>query len=190
MTDKREESRTNPRTSLFAAAILDAGPTRFPVRIRNISSSGALVQGNELPPAGTAVLIVRGNLAASAEIRWVRDGKAGLSFTDVICVGDWLKSCASKAHQHSVDALVAAIRTGTSPAAPGGGEPQPTRTMDELAPPSGGLLDIQQIVTDVAERLAADPDILERHARDIQQLDLVASMLASLARRAPGRETD
>jgi hypothetical protein len=66
---------------------------------------------------------------------------------------------------------------------------QPGR-WDELAPPSGELLDIQQIVTDVAERLAVDPDILERHARDIQQLDVEASMLASLARRAPGRDID
>jgi hypothetical protein len=186
MTDESEESRTSPRTSLFAAAILDAGASRFTVRIRNISPSGALIQGNELPPAGAFVQLARGGLAASGEIRWTHDGKAGLSFTDDIRVEDWLQSCASKAHQHGVDEIVSAIRTGVQPAASGGGKPQPGKTITEPVSSPGGLLDIQQIVADVADRLAADPAVLERHAGDIQQLDVAASMLASLRRRPPG----
>jgi hypothetical protein len=180
MTHRINEGRTSPRTSLFAAAILESGHTRFPVRIRNISSSGALLQGDTLPRAGTIVRMVRGSLAASGAIRWCRDGRAGLSFTDAIQVEDWLRSCASKAHQQGVDAIVTAVKSGAQFAMPDSGKPP----FQKNAPPSG-LLDVQKIVAAVAERLAADPAMLERHAGEIQQLDFAASIIASLMERSP-----
>jgi hypothetical protein len=186
MTDRSPDSRTDRRTSLFAAAILDAGASRFTVRIRNISPSGALIQGDALPPAGTSVMIVRGSLAASGSVRWSRDGRAGLAFTDAIRVEDWLSSCAPKTHQHGVDLIVAAIRTGVRPAASGAEMPKPGKTIPEPVSSTAGLVAIQQIIAGIAGRLAADPAVLERHSGDIQQLDAVASILESLWRRPPG----
>jgi hypothetical protein len=185
MTERHKEGRTSPRTSLFAAAVLDSGATRFPVRIRNISPAGALVQGNALPLVGSFVELVRGQLRASGDIRWSQNGKAGVSFTDAIAVEEWIRSCVSKAHQHGVDEIVATIRTGLASTGPGGTKLGPGQLTAMPVQAPGGILDIRHIVTDVAERLAADPAIVERHAAAIQQLDVVAAMLASIARMPP-----
>jgi hypothetical protein len=181
MTQRPNDGRTSQRTSLFAAAILESGALRFPIRIRNISSTGALLQGDALPRAGTFVRLIRGGLTASGAVRWNQGGKAGLSFTDPIEVEDWLRSCASKAHQQGVDAIVAAIKSGVVSAGHDAGRPQSGNIFS-----SPEELDhIQRAIAAIAGRLAADPAVLEHHAGDIQQLDGIASKLASLPRKPP-----
>lgn len=156
----------------------------MPVRIRNISPSGALIQGDELPPAGTGIRLIRGSLVAAGDVRWVRAGKAGLSFTDGIRVTEWLASCAQKTHQHGVDEIVAAVRTGTVPKAQRSAETAPAETIGAPLDACEDLLRVQEMVTDVAERLAADPAVLEKHAGDIQRLDAAVAIVASL-RKTP-----
>ncbi|THD37861.1 MAG: EAL domain-containing protein [Sphingomonas sp.] len=75
----------SPRTRMLRTAQLDLGSARGEVRIRNISSSGALVDGIEFPgePRGVDVMIelLEGQMFP-ATVRWAKDGKAGLEFAE------------------------------------------------------------------------------------------------------------
>jgi len=74
-SDLRVESRNN----IFVIAVLDVdcGSTT-PVRVRNLSQNGALVEASALPPVGTAVLLKRGSLCVDAQVVWVDQQRAGL----------------------------------------------------------------------------------------------------------------
>jgi hypothetical protein len=78
------EQRRAVRTRTFLTAKLVSPARDYPVRIRDISASGARVEGIDLPAPGTLVEVQRGGFAALAEIVWRREGQAGLSFDEEI----------------------------------------------------------------------------------------------------------
>ena len=73
----------SPRTTMFRSAMLRLGNVSGEVRIRNISATGALIDGVEFPkdPGNIDVLIelLEGQMFA-AKVRWAKEGKAGLEF--------------------------------------------------------------------------------------------------------------
>jgi predicted signal transduction protein with EAL and GGDEF domain len=73
----------SPRSTMLRSAILDLGVAKGEVRIRNISSTGALIDGIEFPvdPSGVDVQIelLEGQMFP-ATVRWAKDGRAGLEF--------------------------------------------------------------------------------------------------------------
>jgi len=73
----------SPRSTMLRSAILDLGTAKGEVRIRNISSTGALIDGIEFPidPSGVDVQIelLEGQMFP-ATVRWAKDGRAGLEF--------------------------------------------------------------------------------------------------------------
>ncbi|MDB5684207.1 MAG: hypothetical protein JWM75_1905 [Sphingomonas bacterium] len=71
------------RRRLIRSGFLHHGAERLPVRIRNISDGGALIDG----PSGLAVgalveLDLGGHGTQRAEIRWVKDSQSGLRFLE------------------------------------------------------------------------------------------------------------
>ena len=72
-------ARVEPRTNMFVMAALVTGHTRETVKVRNMSASGALVEGSTLPHPGTQCLLNRGEIALEAEVVWMKFGKAGLA---------------------------------------------------------------------------------------------------------------
>ena len=75
----------SPRATMLRSAQLDVGQAKGEVRIRNISSTGALVDGIAFPggSAGVDVMIelLEGEMFP-ARVRWAKDGKAGLEFAE------------------------------------------------------------------------------------------------------------
>jgi diguanylate cyclase (GGDEF)-like protein len=75
----------SPRATMLRTAMIDVGDAQGEVRIRNISSTGALIDGIEFPrdPSGIDVLIelLEGQMFP-ATIRWAENGKAGLEFAE------------------------------------------------------------------------------------------------------------
>lgn len=57
------ELRAETRTHLFVVAMLSAGTAMTPVHIRNLSTSGALIEGSALSAVGAAVTIRRASLS-------------------------------------------------------------------------------------------------------------------------------
>ena len=70
--------RAEARTNLFVMAKLAAGGSVCTVKVRNISSGGALVEGAALPPPGTPCRLIRGDISLEAQIVWLQASRVGL----------------------------------------------------------------------------------------------------------------
>ncbi|MGY2732961.1 EAL domain-containing protein [Sphingomonas sp. UYP23] len=75
----------SPRTAMLRTARIQAGDVVGEVRIRNLSTTGAMIDGIDVE-AGTGELEVLIELLDDqmfpATLRWAADGKAGLAFTE------------------------------------------------------------------------------------------------------------
>ena len=170
------KARREPRTNLFAMGTIYADGTSTPVRIRNLSATGAMVEGAVLPRAGARVRLCRGSLEVFAEIVWSKEGAAGLRFESAVTVADWLPRGRALAPQQRIDEIFHQARVGVSVGSP-------------LAPAhsSGdklGALDIMRVkkaIESLAVELASDPDVVERYASKLQLLDMAAETLRKIA---------
>ncbi len=61
-----------PRTNLPLSATIEAGALKAPVRIRNMSANGAMLDGAALPPVGAALTLRRADLDIGATVIWQR----------------------------------------------------------------------------------------------------------------------
>jgi diguanylate cyclase (GGDEF)-like protein len=72
-----------PRTRMLRSATLDLGHASGEVRVRDISATGAMIDGIEFErdPAGTEIRIelIEGE-RVTGTLRWAKDGKAGIEF--------------------------------------------------------------------------------------------------------------
>lgn len=75
---KRRERRSN----VLMAAALELSGRSLPVKLRNLSAEGALVEGESLPVEGTEILFRRQELSVSGRVVWVGSGRAGLAFKE------------------------------------------------------------------------------------------------------------
>jgi hypothetical protein len=76
--DERAEVR---QSSLSNAAVLEFRGRKHVVQLINVSSSGAMVRFPYVPNIGERLLIqVLDRGAVWAQVRWVKDGRIGLSF--------------------------------------------------------------------------------------------------------------
>jgi diguanylate cyclase (GGDEF)-like protein len=80
--DPTEAARNRPpRHSLIRTGTLNAGADSWPVRLRNISAGGAMIEcGRDLPAGMDAELDLADGLTLAATIRWSHDGRLGLQF--------------------------------------------------------------------------------------------------------------
>lgn len=148
-----------------------------PVKIRNLSAGGALVEGGVVPPQGDEVRLSRGALSVVGKVVWRVDMRAGLQFDSRVSVADWLPDLRASGSQQRVDTLVQQIK-----AAP----PSPV-TLFDPAPgdvTSDELDRIKKMLESLAEDLADDPEVVGRHASKLQALDLAAQVLGKLGRAA------
>jgi hypothetical protein len=77
--DERGEAR---HPSLSSTAVLEFRGRKHVVRLVNVSSSGAMVIFPHVPNIGERLLLqVLDRGTVWAQVRWVRDGRIGLSFT-------------------------------------------------------------------------------------------------------------
>ena len=62
------------------SASLELSGTSLPVKLRNLSADGALVEGDKLPVEGASVLFRKGDLSMAGTVAWVKGRQAGVSF--------------------------------------------------------------------------------------------------------------
>lgn len=99
------------------AATIAAGPVSAPVRIRNLSEAGAMIDGPALPDAGSTLTLNRLELSVAGTVIWNRGGRCGLRLASTVAVDDWIAGVRSTAHptslgQMRIDKIQAAIRGG------------------------------------------------------------------------------
>jgi hypothetical protein len=76
--------RAAPRARLHAVATLQSVARDMRVLVRNLSCTGAMVEGEDLPPLGRTVLFKRGPIEEMATIVWLENGRCGLEFFDPV----------------------------------------------------------------------------------------------------------
>lgn len=73
-------NRRSRRSNVLLAASLEDGCTLYDVKLRNLSSEGALVEGDKLPIEGSKVVFRRNDLEVESRIAWVTGKHAGVAF--------------------------------------------------------------------------------------------------------------
>lgn len=153
---------------MFLAGKLEIGETSIPVRIRNLSSRGALIDGAALPSVGTKLRLLRGDLAAKGQVTWQANEQAGIEFDGSIDVGTWLARVGHRG-QERVDSVVAALRHS---------EPV---TDDRKRTRRQSLRQISKTLDQVCGRLAATSNLTVELAEELVKLDVIAQDLRVLA---------
>ena len=98
-------------------ATLYTGEGATPVHIRNMSHSGALIEGAALPDVGERIKLKRGQLQAIGWIAWRAGCRAGVRLGGAVDVQDWMSRQIS-AGQERVDAMVSIARGEASAGRP------------------------------------------------------------------------
>jgi diguanylate cyclase (GGDEF)-like protein len=86
----REAGRTRPpRHSLIRTGTLHSGAASFPVRLRNISGGGAMIEsdGESVAPGAEVQLALEDGLTIPAQVRWCDEDRIGLKFADAFDLG-------------------------------------------------------------------------------------------------------
>jgi hypothetical protein len=165
LTNKRSQGRSN----VFLAATLDTGAASYPVRIRNLSPNGALIEAPSLPAVGSKVRLSRGSLTVDGVLAWQAARVGGLNFEGIIDVDRWVHRVGHPGQQR-VDGMVAALRRS---------EPVPP----ELGRAEGenSVQTVSVALDHLCERLAGTPNMSLELGENLIELDAIAQSLRQLA---------
>lgn len=177
VTFDSSEARSDPRSNVFLMAVLYSGAGSTPVRVRNLSVGGALLEGARLPVEGAAAELRRGSLNAAGEVAWSQGGFCGLQFAGAVEVDEWIRRVGPE-HQQRIDAAIASHRSGTIADAHLAvlNRPKVQATLDATS------IDLLKI----AERIASMPDCTIELAEEILKIEAAAQTLRSVAKFARG----
>ncbi|HEX4738598.1 MAG TPA: PilZ domain-containing protein [Allosphingosinicella sp.] len=181
-----DNGRVAPRTFLMLAATARCSGGILSVRIRNVSETGALIEGDGLPATGEPIHLSRGDTEIDGIVAWASGIRRGVHFSQPVAVDTWRtgKPAAPPLGQGRVDRIQAAVRAGDTP-------------RQKAAPPPAaeerwiGLLDsrlgeelsfVQRLIEALGDELVGDPAILHRHAQALQNIDLASQILGHLSR--------
>lgn len=186
------DMRGQPRSSMFLACVLRTASGQVPVRVRNMSPSGALVEAPMATAVGSSVQLIRGSLQVRATVAWVSDQRCGLHFASEVVVSAWLKA-SGPTHQGRVDDMVTQIRERGVTSASQPSSPANIRS-DPRSPPqmAGDLELVHRLLERLEDELTSDPETLARHGVDLQKLDIGMQMIRAIAAdlSAPGDARD
>lgn len=187
MTDAPQQRERMPRKNLMLAASIESAGMRAPVRIRNLSESGAMLDGAALPEAGAPVMLLRADIQVAALVVWREAGRCGIRFDNIAAsVDEWVtgKRAASfngQRGQARVDAIQTAVREGSAlPPEPGLAAAKTLRPGELEQRISEEIVYVQRLIDALGEELVEDPVMLQRHSRVLQNLDRASQVLAHL----------
>ena len=72
--------RRSRRSPVLLAASVEVAGVATPVKLRNLSEEGALVEGDRLPLEGSTTFFERNELRVKSRVAWVHENLAGLAF--------------------------------------------------------------------------------------------------------------
>ncbi|WP_369026924.1 PilZ domain-containing protein [Qipengyuania sp. RANM35] len=177
MMDASQSRRAHVRRNLFVVASIASPGVSAPVRVRNLSDLGALVEGPELPGIGERITLRRGDLTASGKVvRKIAD-RAGLQFDRPIQVAAWLPS--GVRDQAAVNAQVAEARASST----GGHQGACPNPVPQTVPMREELESVADMLVALADAFSEDPAIVERYLTRLQVLDVAAQKIRYFARR-------
>lgn len=172
-----DADRRQPRTHLFVMATLYSNSGSIPVRVRNMSAAGALVESPDLPAEGTPVVLKRGKLQAAGNIVWKLDRKCGVAFSAKVAVDDWMAK--QPGEQDRVDRIVSDFKANTVGAPDCPNSPQGTIGVDVIV---AQLKTISSELGELGDQLADDLILVATHP-GVQSLDICRQRIDRLVRQ-------
>ncbi|HEX5257250.1 MAG TPA: PilZ domain-containing protein [Sphingomicrobium sp.] len=76
------KNRRSRRSPMLLAATLEVAGGPIPVKLRNLSEEGALVEGDRLPLEGSTTFFQRNELSLKGRVVWVQGRYAGVAFDE------------------------------------------------------------------------------------------------------------
>lgn len=163
---QRRDTRQSERTNTLLAATAMVGATAWPIKIRNISRFGLMVESAVKAQVGSSVSISRGSLRAAGEIVWSLDKTFGVKFFNSIDTAEWAPRRDA--------ALAPNITHKRQPRSDLSNETLSSRCRQEL-----GF--ISRTLDGLADSLSRDPVLRIRYASEIQQLCINSEMVQQIA---------
>jgi hypothetical protein len=74
------QNRRSRRSNVLLTATVEIAGERLPVKLRNLSADGALVEAKLLPAADSEIIFHRNELSVRGKVAWVGGNHAGISF--------------------------------------------------------------------------------------------------------------
>ena len=170
--------------SLYLAASLYCDDRSCPVKIRNISPTGALLESTASYPAGTLVQLVRGSLIVHGLVAWSDHGRCGVNFSGSIDVQRW---CAppGNAEQERVDEIVRVVKAGAVPLPVS--SPSKHGLLSAEHALSADLKRVSELLARVGDRLAKDGIVVAQYPTELQNLDIAMQVIAGLETMGTGQ---
>lgn len=174
-----------PRKNLLLSATIEADGLKVPVRIRNLSEGGAMVDGSALPRSGTMLTLTRAEIQVGGRVVWQAQGRCGVAFdSSAITVDEWVSGArvatfGGFSGQARVDAIQVAVRSGALPT-----EPAPQEKPADLANLGTRLVEeiyhVRELLDSLGEQLTDDPHVIATHMASLQNLDRASQILDHL----------
>ena len=164
------EARAAVRTNLFLAATLRMADASHPVKIRDLSATGARIETYVALKVGAAVTLVRGGLSVHARVGWHADRFCGLSFAAPVSTDDW------KANPVNLQrGIVSPGRPIEASAAP------PIRWHADGGSTADQLSHVSRWLIAFGQALADDPNVVFKYGSELFSLSLAARSLGVMA---------
>ena len=74
------QNRRSRRSPVLLAATVEVAGVPQPVKLRNLSAEGALIEGERLPLEGSVTFFTRSDLRVKSRVAWVQGRFAGVAF--------------------------------------------------------------------------------------------------------------
>lgn len=170
----------DPRTNTMLAAQIELDGARADVFLRDVSSTGASMEGPRLPNAGETIMLERGTIRIRANVVWRQDRRCGINFERPVQVAEMMRrvGAGSSAQQARIDTVQRKLRAGTFVASP---------AAERASPPTDLRADFGyacRLVEAVGDELTGDAYILSRYGSTLQKLDELMQLLKKIEARA------
>lgn len=176
-----------PRKNLLLTATIRSGGVSAPVRIRNLSVKGAMVDGKALPEPGATLVLQRLEVEMRGVVVWRAEGRCGIHFEGAASVDEWVAGRRSPVAifgqgQSRVDQIQAAVRSGRDIIDEGGAPAGSAEIITDAEARVADELDhVQRLLDEVAGDLIGDAALLQRHGDALQRFDNACQILNQLS---------
>lgn len=82
MDKKIDDPRRSRRANVLFTASIDVQGVSTPVKLRNLSADGALIEAAKLPAPGTQLTFHRNELSLAGYLAWVDGSHGGIEFAE------------------------------------------------------------------------------------------------------------
>lgn len=86
------ERRQSTRATVAFVAAIGCGPSSGTIKLRNMSSIGAMVEGETLPIPGSSVRLLRNDLPVMGHVVWAQGKRGGIRFDEPMNFAAYLRS--------------------------------------------------------------------------------------------------